>query len=292
MRSVLCFLIAISVPACAQAPDESSTSADVVSVNRIILNRIILNRIILNRIILNRISLTQIAVNRLSVNMASAGELLATPEGRDVFSLVVSCAVPSNITLVATVNGAAVDFPGEVGLAPQWLFARLDRTGQRWVSACMFARVNADAVLIPISMRGPHSGLATSAEERATWSLEEGAFFGNAFGPLSAPLQAFACRGKDKAAGDTGELADRQCAAPDPAHPGFTLCGMMFAGDCGSFAASHACEAFSPRGTFYQNCHTSPIRRHHDLGEDLDPDHAEDDDATVFAQVITTFATP
>lgn len=281
MRSVLCLLVAVSLPACAQAPDESSTSAEVISVNRIILNRIILNRIILNRIALNQIALNRISTGRLSVNMSSAGDLLATADGREVFSLVVSCAVPSDVTLVATVNGTPFEFPGEVGLAPQWLFTRLAEPGQRWVSACMFARVNAHEVVLPISMRGPHPELATTADERASWTLEEGAFFGNAFGPVSEPLQAFACRGKDKAAGNAGELADRDCAAPDPANPGFTLCGMIFAGDCGSFAADQACEVFSARGTFYQDCHTSPIHSHHDGG-----------DHRVFEQVITTFATP
>ncbi|HEX8113385.1 MAG TPA: hypothetical protein VF516_36900 [Kofleriaceae bacterium] len=253
-------------------------------------NRILLNRILLNRIALEQIALDRISVGRLSVNTASAGGLLATADGRDVFSLVVSCAVPSDVTLVATVNGAQFEFPGEVGLAPQWLSTRLAHPGQRWVSACMFARVNAHEVVIPISMRGPHPELATSAAERAAWTLEEGAFFGNAFGPVARPLQAFACRGKDKAAGNTGELADRDCAAPDPANPGFTLCGMMFAGDCGSFAADQACESFSVRGTFYEDCHTSPIRSYHGGGQAHGQD--QDDDERVFAQVITTFITP
>jgi hypothetical protein len=308
MRSVLCLLVAVSLSACAQAPDESSTSADVISVNRILLNRILLNRILLNRIALNQIALHRIALHRLSVNMASAGDLLATDDGRDVFSLVVSCALPSDVTLVATVNGTELEFPGEAGLAPQWLATRLERTGQRWVSACMLARVNAHEVVIPISMRGPDPALAASADERAIWTLEEGAFFGNVFGPVSEPLQAFACRGRDKAAGDAGELADRECAAPDPANPGFTLCGMMFAGDCGNFAPDQACEAFSARGTFYEKCHTSPLRHHHDdrdrdhtRNHDADgptddhgqkDDHDQDDDAQVFDQVITTFATP
>ncbi len=291
MRSILCLLVAVSLPACAQAPDESSTSAEVVSGNRILLNRILLNRILLNRIALSQIALHRISVGRLSVNMPSAGDLLATADGRDVFSLVVSCAVPSNTTLVATVNGAQFEFPGEVGLAPQWLAARLDPPGQRWVSACMFARVNAHEVVIPISMRGPNPQLATSADERAAWTLEEGAFYGDAFGAVSEPLQAFACRGKDKAAGNAGELADRDCAAPDPANPGFTLCGMIFAGDCGRFAVDQACEFFSARGTFYQRCHTAPIRSHHGGGQGQGHDR-DDDDAHVFDQVITTFATP
>jgi hypothetical protein len=291
MRSVPCLFVAVSLIACAQEPDESSTSADVVSANRIALNRIALNRIALNRIALNRIALNRIALNRLSVNLLDAKDLLATADGREVFSLVVGCALPPEITLVATVDGTEFDFVGEIGVAPQWLSGRLDQVGQRWVSACMFARVNAHEVVIPISMRGPSPALKTDADERAAWTLEEGAFYGNAFGPSTQPLQAFACRGRDKAAGNAGELADRDCAAPDPANPGFTLCGMVFAGDCGDFAPDQACESFSHRGTFYEECHTSPIRHRHREAY-RDHGYRDEDEASVFAQVITTFATP
>jgi hypothetical protein len=291
MRSVLCLFVAVTLQACAQAPDEWSTSSEVVSSNRIALNRIALNRIALNRIALNRIALNRIALNRLSVNLQSAADLLATADGQEVFSLVVSCAVPSNTTLVATVDGADLEFLGEIGLAPEWLSGRLNPTGQHWVSACMYARVSAQEVVIPISMRGPDRQLAAGAGERATFTLEEGAFFGDAFGPLDQPLQAFACRGRDKAAGNAGALADRDCAAPDPANPGFSLCGMMFAGDCGSFAADQACESFSEKETFYRQCHTTPIR--HPKAHDDDQDGDGDDHLRhVFEQVITTFVTP
>jgi hypothetical protein len=294
-------LIAVSLLACAQTPDESSTSAEVVSINRIALNRIALNRIALNRIALNRIALNRIALNRLSVNLLNAKDLLSTADGREVFSLVTSCALPPDITLVASVDGVDFEFPGEIGLAPQWLSGRLDRAGQQWVSACMFARVSAHDVAVTISMRGPSRALAVDDDERANWTLEEGAFFGNAFGQTDQPLQAFACRGRDKAAGNAGELVDRDCAAPDPAHPGFTLCGLMFAGDCGRFARDQACESFSGRGTFYEDCHTAPIRGHRgdrhddrdrDGGRDRDADRDSDRDAQVFAQVVTTFVTP
>jgi hypothetical protein len=288
MRSVFYLFVAVSVLACAQAPDESSTSEEVISNNRIALNRIALNRIALNRIALNRIALNRIALNRLSVNQLSAGDLLATAEGRELFSLVVSCALPSDVTLVATVDGADFEFLGEIGLAQQWLSSRLDRVGQQWVSACMYARVNAHEVIIAISMRGPHRELAADAAERAAFTLEEGAFFGDAFGPLDQPLRVFACRGRDKAAGNAGVLADRDCAAPDPANPGFTLCGMTFAGDCGSFASDQACESFSNQGTFYRQCHTSPIQHRGNRGGN----HEGDDDPRVFEQVITTFVTP
>lgn len=285
--------------ACAVAPSESTTSSDEVSVNRIIGNRIIGNRIQLGRLSLGRLAGTRLSDHRMRVTPA-ADPLLATEDGRELLSLVISCAVPPGTTLVGTVNGADVDLPGEIGLAPQWLSARLDRVGQHWVSACMFARVNAHEVVIPISMRGPHRELATDADERAGWTLEEGAFFGNAFGRLDQPLQWFACRGRDKARGNAGELVDRDCAAPDPAHPGFTLCGMIFAGDCGNFARDQACESFSAHGTFYERCHTSPLRHRHgdrdsdgrDRDGDRRHDRDDDDDAQVFEQVITTFVTP
>jgi len=281
--------------ACAVAPGEShesTTSAEVVSVNRVAGNRVAGNRIELNRISLNRIALRRLSGGRLTLT-PEARNLLVNEDGRELLSLVVSCAVPLGTTLVATVNGVDFDFLGEIGLAPQWLATRLDDAGRRWVSACMLARVSAHEVVIPISMRGPSPALATDALERATWTLEEGAFYGDVFGPLAEPLQWFACRGRDKARGNAGELADRDCAAPDPAHPGFTLCGMVFAGDCGSFARDHTCEAFSPQRTFYERCHTPPLRHRHGGDGDREGDSGrDDDDREVFLQAITTFATP
>lgn len=297
--------------ACAVAPSESTTSSEVVSGNRIVANRIVANRISLGRLSLDRLAVSRLSDRRMRLT-PEAQNLVASSDGRELLSLVVGCAVPLGVTLVGTLNGTDVEFPGEVGLAPQWLSSRLHRVGQHWVSACMFARVNAREVVIPISMRGPQPELATDEGERAGWTLEEAAFFGNAFGPQDQPLQWFACRGRDKAAGDAGELAFRVCADPDPANPGFTLCGMIFAGDCGNFAADQACEAFSARGTFYERCHTSPLHHRHgdrdrfDDGHDgdrgLDEDHGldgdhghggdDDGDTQVFDQVITTFVTP
>jgi hypothetical protein len=293
MKCSWCLPVLLSLlAACAVEPSESTTSSDVLSANRVAGNRVAGNRLELNRISLERLAGHRLSDRRMMI-APQAQNLLATEDGREVLSLVVSCAVPLGITLVGVVNGAEFDLPGEIGLAPQWLSSRLDRVGQRWVSACMFARVNALAVVIPISMRGRHPQLATSAGERANWTLEEAAFYGDAFGPLNQPLQWFACRGRDKAAGNAGQLANRECAAPDPAHPGFTLCGMIFAGDCGSFARDQACESFSASGTFYDRCHTSPLRHHHG-DQDADRDHGrdDDDDAHVFNEVITTFVTP
>jgi len=267
--------------ACADAPGESTTTADVITVNRIGLNRIGLNRIGLNRIGLNRIGLNRISAGRLRVNLSSDDELLATDDGREVFSLAVSCALDEDTTLVATVEGTDFEFPGEMGLAPRWANHSLDREGQGWVSACMFARANAHAVAIPISMRGDNRGLATDADEREAFPVEEGAFYGNIFGPIDQPIPWYACRGEGQFSGESGGLVDRDCTEPDPANPGLTQCGLIFAGDCGDFAADTACEQFNDHGTFYRRCHSAPIAHHR---------HGCDDQ--VFRQVITTFVTP
>ena len=286
MRQFFCLpILTVLVASCADvpeaAPDEAAASQPLVTSNRITFNRITFNRIGLTRIGLTRIGLTRISNSRMMVNPSAAGTMLVTEEGREVFSLVVSCAIPEDMTLVANVNGTTLEFPGEIGLAPQWLGAPLDPIGQGWVSACMLARVNAREVALPISMRGPRFALLAKADERAAFTLEEGAFFGNLFGPTNEPFQAYACRGRDQARGETGGLVDRDCTEPDPANPGFTQCGMISAGDCGAFAARQSCEFFADRPfTFYLDCHNAPIssrpRR----------------DDRVFHEVITTFVTP
>jgi len=291
MRAAFAWSVAVlsfSV-ACAElpseTPNESTQTDEVLSANRIGLNRIGLNRIGLNRIGLNRIGLNRIGLNRLSVNLESAGDLLDTDEGREVFSLAMSCALDEATTLVATIDGTDFEFPGEIGLAPGWLSHPLGHEGQNWVSACMFARSNLHEVVLPISMRGDHKGLETDRDERQSFPLQEGAFYGNIFGPTDRPIPWYACRGRDQAKGESGGLADRDCTEPDPANPGFTLCGLIYAGDCGGFARDQACESFSDHGKFYERCHTAPISQR-DHRRDCGHDHDE-----VFREVITTYVT-
>jgi hypothetical protein len=206
----------------------------------------------------------------------------------------VSCALPFDISLEATIAGTTFEFSGEIGLAREWLFHPLDAVGQGWVSACLFAHVSAHDVEIPISVRGPHPALALGDGERERFPLQEGAFYGNFFTRLDRPIEWIACRGADQAATpQRGTLADRGCAEPDDLNPGFTQCGFIFAGDCGTFPAEPAeptCEEFSERGQFYRRCHAAPLdddERHHGHGA-----APNDPDDRVFPQVITTYVTP
>lgn len=276
MRSVSYLLIATvaQFAACIDLPEESAVSAAVIGSNRIGSNRIGSNRIGSNRLPASRLAVGQLSTNQLVVNMQTAAKLLETSDGRDVFSLIVGCAMPPNITLVADVEGERFFFNGELGLALGWLLGPLDVEGQGWVTACMLARVNANDVALPISMRGSNPGLGLITGERDIWTVEEGAFFGNLFAPLDQPIQWYACRGAGQAVGEFGGLISRDCAEEDPEVPGETLCGFNFAGDCGAFAATHSCEQFSGAGTFYAQCHIAGPK------------------SPVFQQVITTYVTP
>jgi len=181
----------------------------------------------------------------------------------------VSCALPIDTTLVATLpTGEEFEFFGEIGQAPEWLDHPLKKAGRGWVSACLFARVSNNDVPIPISLRGPSKALATDAGEEASWTLEEGAFYGDYFVAPGEPVQWIACRGRDQAAGETGGLIDRDCAEPDPADPTHTLCGFLYAGDC-----SASCLKVAPEG-FYRMCQDQPG----------DESHSD-----AFRQVITVF---
>jgi len=103
---------------------------------------------------------------------------MTSATGRIVYSYLISCALDGTITIEANdvinedctdaaigttcvvgqpadddycgpsaLNGPFAaghcEFGGGVGVAPSWLDKKLDPKGEGWVSACMFARVNA-----------------------------------------------------------------------------------------------------------------------------------------------------
>jgi hypothetical protein len=240
--------------------------------NRLASNRLASNRLASNKLASNKLASNALSSTRLVAHKASA-ELLATADGRDVYSYLISCALPAGTTIQATIAGAPDSnppdtsytcsngvcvFEGSIGLAEYWIDHRLAPTDQRWVSACIFARVNAHDTAEPISLRGPHDSLAVSAGEAATFPLQEGAFYGNLFTGDDA-IDWNACRGKDQAAGEFGGLVDRDCAEPDPLDPTHTQCGFNYAGDCADytpvFPSPYACKSFDTELGTFGDCH-------------------------------------
>src|SRR6266850_328826 len=183
------------------------------------------NRLAANRLPAHKVAAGTAAANPLAVgkkfdkqtfqaNPEAVNDLLATSEGREVLTFLVSCALPERSTLRAPdPGGGEFECFGELGLAKSWTKHSLNAAGRGWISACLFARTNVNNVANPISMRGPLRALATTPEEEATWSLEEGAFYGDYFTPND---ESIACRGADQAAGESGGLVTRDCTEPDP----------------------------------------------------------------------------
>ena len=294
MQSIFLFLMGVMplLAACVDTPSESTKRSGVVTANRVTVNRVTVNRVTVNHVAASKVAAERITEDRLTVNGAAA-ELIATEDGREVFTVLVECALPEGITLAGTVDGTEFEFRGALGLAPEWIHHPLDVTDKGWVSACVFSRINEEGISVEISIRGPNSALDVTDEERAEFSLQEGGFYGQLFTPADQPILWFACRGKDQAAGESGDLVNRHCAEPDPAHPGLTKCGFFFAGDCADFTGTGeaACEQFFEHGQSYRRCHTEPIdtKGHPARQEDA---RNGGDRAHAFRQVITTFVRP
>jgi hypothetical protein len=258
--------VATVLIALAAAPAQADETS-----NRIAANRIAANRIAANRIAANKLAARKLSENRLEAD-SKATKMLSTADGREVYSYIISCALPEREEIDATISGApdtappdtlytcangSCSFPGYLGLAEYWIDHRLDVKGQRWVTACLLARVNYFGVKVIISLRGVAPQLLVGRHEAERYSLEEGAFYGNIFSDPDKPLDWNACRGKDTAAGETGDLKLRVCTEPDPNDPAHTRCGFNYAGDCDSYAGSatgpQACNFFDSDG-WYEGC--------------------------------------
>ena len=122
--------------------------------------------------------------NSLTANSLTANAL-TDPLARELLKYVVSCALDDGDSLTIKVNGTRYTFPGELGLAPDWS----DRDGscdgscQRWVTACVLARVDAAGVKREISVRGNNPALWPSFGELWGYPAREASYFGNIFAP-------------------------------------------------------------------------------------------------------------
>jgi len=247
--------------------------------NKITANKISSNRIAANRLVANKLSSNKITANGLQANLDTS-EILQTEDGREVYSYMISCALPAGKTIEADIPDAAdtappdtlyscknghCGFPGSIGLAEHWIDRALSPRGQRWVTACLLARVNAYGVSVKISLRGDAPSLSVSPDEAAKYTLQEGAFYGNIFGDPEKALDWNACRGKNKlATPDAGDLKLRACTEPDRNDPSHTQCGFNYAGDCGAFGKldpasvpTRACKTFESDEGTYSDC-TAP----------------------------------
>jgi hypothetical protein len=176
------------------------------------------------------------------LDSAGAAAMGSDSDARRVLAYAVGCALDATQSVAFTVDGVDYTSVGAMGVAPGWTTNPLSASEAAWVSACMISRVNLTGTSVAISDRGAATGLVTTAAERASYQVEEGAFWGNVFVDLGS-FAAYSCNGVDQAADDTqGDLPNRECAQWDGvAGSDRSPCGMSYAGLC-----SDACTTTGP----------------------------------------------
>jgi len=167
------------------------TDADVEEIQSAITsdNALSANALSANALSANALSANALSANALSANALSANALTASaltdPLAREFLRYVVSCALDENDGFSMRIDGKKYDFPGGLGLAPEWGRSRgsCDGECQRWVSACVLARVDAAGVKRIISLRGDHPALKPQGSELRKYTDREATYFGNVFVP-------------------------------------------------------------------------------------------------------------
>jgi len=145
-----------------------------------------------NAMTANAMTVNGIAYNGIAYNGLNLGNGLdlANPDVHLFVEYLVQCALPAGREVA--VQGEP--FAGALGLAPEWATGPCDGTCQRWVSACLLARVNARGQRVAISMRGAVDELHPGVRELVDYPVEDGTFFGNLF---AMPQQLFATSPRD-----------------------------------------------------------------------------------------------
>ena len=159
-----------------------------------------------------------------------------TPDARKTLKYLASCALDAGTVLTARHEGVDYEFPGGIGLAPEWHSRAMTEEEQRWVSACMLSRTNFFGTRVEISMRSDFpsraEGLQIWRDEDAAFTQEEGTFFGNLF---AADPVAYVCSPAHSDATRALIAAQhRICALPAATHDGkaVTACAMVHVGQC------------------------------------------------------------
>jgi len=168
--------------------------------------------------------------------------LASTAAKRQQLTYLIRCALPADVALYADIEGERFTFPGSIGLAPRWLTKALTPSEERWVSACLLAHVNFFGKHIRISIRAtnpPVPELEASDDEKKTYTIAEGGFFGNLFLPQPVAYTCMGARTRAQAADPI--LQDRVCTQATDAttadHKHITRCYFLVTGHCGEPAS-------------------------------------------------------
>src|SRR3954453_18705167 len=162
--------------------DLTNTRSALITENALTANALTANALTANALTANALTANALTANALTANALTANGL-RDPLGRELLKYVVSCALPDGAGVTVKVDGTTYQFQGSVGLAPDWgrPDGSCDGSCQRWVSACVLARVDAAGVERGISIRGGNTALWPPWHELRDFSHREATYYGNIF---------------------------------------------------------------------------------------------------------------
>jgi hypothetical protein len=168
-----------------------------------------------------------------------AGSYFASTEGRGLLKYLARYALDTGTEAHLSLPNEKFSFMGGAGLAPEWAERALTLTEQRWVSACIFALTNKLGKSVRVDLRAAHPKIGEETdteEEKRSYPLHEGGFFGNLFLPVPV---SYVCEGADRKKildYPIGKL--RLCAQPSgkttPTGLPLSECGFIITGPCNS----------------------------------------------------------
>jgi hypothetical protein len=208
---------------------ENGLSWNGISWNGISWNGISWNGLTWNGLTWNGLTWNGITFNGMTWNGITFNGL-ADPTVNQLVSYMVECALPADDSVTYRVNGKRYTFEGDMGLAPEWKYGPCDGDCQRWVSACLLARLNKTGEHVQISLRGDHSGLALDPNEARDFPRREAAYYGNLFEDMD---HVYAC------------YSPGTPSIPRVCGDSLAGCPMKVVGAC-----DRACDESNPDGTF------------------------------------------
>src|SRR3982751_4505334 len=165
----------------------NTLTANALTANALTANALTANALTANALTANALTANALTANALTANALTANALTANglrdPLAREFLKYVVSCALDEDDSITVKVDGAKYTFDGSLGLAPDWgsKHGSCDLDCQRWVSACVLARVDAAGVKRMISIRGDNRALRPDAKELRQYTEREATYYGNVF---------------------------------------------------------------------------------------------------------------
>jgi len=193
----------LTLAACNGAPGEvdektGATQQAAVTTNALVQNALVQNALVQNALVQNALIQNALVQNALVQNAliqnALTGSDLTSANSREVFSYIVSCALPEGAAIViGDDQGNTYEFDGELGLTPEWgqPGGSCDKECQEWVSACVIARLDYLGKKRDISLRGDNPALAVSKHEAAKYGTGEATYFGDIF-TAPEPMRLYA----------------------------------------------------------------------------------------------------